>query len=1082
MLRAFDACGGNSSFAFNKSVDSDDVLVVDTHFLLGAEFKRSGPDLILLGNDGKRLVIADYFKHERAPNLVGSDGATLTGETVSLLAGPAAPGQYAQATAQVTAVAIGRADKVSGLVQVTHANGVTEPLNPGSIIYKGDVIQTGEDASLAISFGDGTTLNFFSNTRMVMNEFAYDPSSNANSGVLTLVRGSFALIAGQVATTGGLDIETPVATMGIRGTSVVLVEIEPGQRYQFWAPEHVNPDGTLGAPSNYSLTLRTAAGVIPLAQVSTGNVTILNATGVGQVPQVTVQPASALAGIDAQGIQLVQRLFQPLVESHANDLRNLPPPTQVVPLNGVSPSTPVWVSGPATVGASFVSAMVIVIVAWETVAPWRSVTEKETTIVSTHNLLMGASHVDHGETAARSATNVTFVVDGGTASSTPPAGVSLSGSALSVDPNNPVFAHLALEQHETIVVPHFVTYPHSATVSQTATITTAGTNDAPAIAAPLTATHTAGNEPFTHKVTGASDAHHGETAALSVTNVTLDIAADHVPTELPAALSVASSLPPQASNGVDIAADHVPTELPAALSVVSSLPPQASNGFVVDGGTASSTPPAGVSLSGSALSVDPTYLADGEHQTIVAPAIAAPLTATGTAGDAPFTHVHTATASFVGPGQPLGTFLPLVKISDTTGTGTGGQFAWTYTVDPDAVADFAPDETLTETFRVDISDGHGGHAFQHVTVTLVGAVQSETIVTNAVQTSVYGVDVLEESVRATAPSFYGGSSSLSYDLSTVGPNAGTVNVTDAVSAAQNASLNGTSDDDVFLFATPAGNLDTLSNWDGDALSFGDTLSFGHVDKLAQTFHATDADLHSLRFELKSALSSDNAYHDLTFAVKLIPYTDSDDIDDAQPIFASQTLTLQAHAGWTGFDVDLSNLHLAPGEYAWVLEQVNSEAVANGAAAIKGSDTIAGAGGTFSASIDSADAAWTHTWDESAGKAAFAMTVTQTAQINIQPASGSDTFVFKPADNAATTINGFTPHNSANAAEADIIDLSEFNFTSFEQDIRPLLEDAAEHHPNSIDLPNGATITLPVQVATLHASDFIVHSHPASGAS
>ncbi|MGZ8331201.1 MAG: hypothetical protein ACXWVA_09320, partial [Rhodoplanes sp.] len=70
----------------------------------------------------------------------------------------------------------------------------------------------------------------------------------------------------------------------------------------------------------------------------------------------------------------------------------------------------------------------------------------------------------------------------------------------------------------------------------------------------------------------------------------------------------------------------------------------------------------------------------------------------------------------------------------------------------------------------------------------------------------------------------------------------------------------------------------------------------------------------------------------------------------------------------------------------------------------------------------------------------------------------------------------------NAAEADIIDLSEFNFTSFEQDIRPLLEDAAEHHPNSIDLPNGATITLPVQVATLHASDFIVHSHPASGAS
>ena len=668
MLRAFDAGGGNSSFAFNKSVDSDDVLVGDTHFLLGAEFKRSGPDLILLGDDGKRLVIADYFKHERAPNLVGSDGATLTGETVSLLAGPAAPGEYAQATPQVTAVAIGRADKVSGLVQVTHANGVTEALNPGSIIYKGDVIQTGQDASLAISFGDGTTLNFFSNTRMVMNEFVYDPSSNANSGVLTLVRGSFALIAGQVATTGGLDIETPVATMGIRGTSVVLVEIEPGQRYQFWAPEHVNPDGTLGAPSTYSLTLRTADGVIPLAQVSTGNVTILNATGVGQVPQVTVQPASALVGIDAQGIQLVRQLFQPLVESRAHDLQNLPPPTQVVPLNGASPSTPVLVSGPWTVGASFVSAMVIAIVAWETVATCGSretaalgvtnvtfvvddgtasstpsvgvslsgsklsasvtdphgatVSQTATTITAgtkdapaiaepltaTHNLLTGASDVHHGETAALGVTNVTFVVDAGTASSTPSVGVSLSGSKLSAS----------------------VTDPHGATVSQTATIIIAGTKDAPAIAEPLTATH--------NLLTGASDVHHGETAALGVTNVTFVVDAGTASSTPSVGVSLSGSTlsvdPTYLADG-----EHQTIVAPAIAGPLTATASDVDDGetaalgvtnvtFVVDDGTASSTPSVGVSLSGSTLSVDPTYLADGEHQTIVAPAIAGPLTAT----------------------------------------------------------------------------------------------------------------------------------------------------------------------------------------------------------------------------------------------------------------------------------------------------------------------------------------------------------------------------------------------------------------------------------------------------------------------
>jgi hypothetical protein len=106
-----------------------------------------------------------------------------------------------------------------------------------------------------------------------------------------------------------------------------------------------------------------------------------------------------------------------------------------------------------------------------------------------------------------------------------------------------------------------------------------------------------------------------------------------------------------------------------------------------------------------------------------------------------------------------------------------------------------------------------------------------------------------------------------------------------------------------------------------------------------------------------------------------------------------------------------------------------------------------------------------------------------AQINLSSTSGADTFVFRPVDNVATTINGCTPHNGANAAEADTIDLSEFHFTSFEQDIQPLLEPLLDHAA-SINLPNGATITLPhlpdVQVASLHASDFIVHPHSAAG--
>jgi VCBS repeat-containing protein len=724
MVRKVEAGGGNSSFSF-KFADSDDVLVGDTHFLLGAQFKRAGPDLIVLGEDGKRLVITDYFKHERAPNLVGPDGATLTGELVSLLAGPAAPGQYAQATPQATAVAIGRADKVSGVAQVTHANGVTEALNPGSVIYKGDVIQTGQGSSLAISFGDGTTLNFSANTRMVMNEFAYDANSNANSGMLTLVggsfasgvqgvftlvRGSFALITGQVATTGGLDIETPIATIGIRGTSVVAIQIEP-ERYQFWAPEHVNPDGTLGAPSNYSLTLRTATGVVSLAQVSTGNVAILNATGIGQIPQVTLQPPSALAGIDTEGARLMQELFQPLVNSRPNDLQNLPPPPQVVPLQpnpfppgqqpgqdqpgqsdqpgrrgdlegpiqrasapgslpgsstspailasdtlpslyskppglvdtpfkpdtqliqasvGVALANPALANGtqvfttPVASPFSPADPIVVRLNNAPTVAAMLTAAAADGDARFALNLLAGASDPDGGETAALSIANVTYAVDGGAASSTPPAGVSLSGSTLSVDPSNRAFAHLALDQTKTIVVSYSITDPHGASISQTETVTITGTNDAPLIAG--------------ERFTGAVSEH----------------------------------------------------------------------GFTEDMGS---------------------------------------IATSGTFGfdDADVSDAHA--VSFVSIGVPLGTLSALTISDPATGAGDG-TVAWTYTVDPAAVAYLAEGETRVEEFTVTVTDVNGAPLADSapVRVTINGTNDAPVITQLAGATAASAIQVAENIV------------------------------------------------------------------------------------------------------------------------------------------------------------------------------------------------------------------------------------------------------------------------------------------------------------------------------------------------
>jgi hypothetical protein len=47
----------------------------------------------------------------------------------------------------------------------------------------------------------------------------YDPNSTSNASLFNLTKGTFTFVAGKVAKTGDMKVDTPVATMGIRGTT-----------------------------------------------------------------------------------------------------------------------------------------------------------------------------------------------------------------------------------------------------------------------------------------------------------------------------------------------------------------------------------------------------------------------------------------------------------------------------------------------------------------------------------------------------------------------------------------------------------------------------------------------------------------------------------------------------------------------------------------------------------------------------------------------------------------------------------------------------------------------------------------------
>jgi FecR protein len=205
---------------------ADRVDIHDAELLFHGHFARSGPDLILTGEDGHRLVVTSYFSSEKHPDLVAPNGAHLTGDLVDLLAGSPTHGQYAEAGKALPPEAIGKVEKAVGQVTLIH-NGVSGPLHVGDPVYKTDVVQTGPNSSCGIAFPDGTALDLVNNTRMALNDYNYQGDSAQNGAVFSLVQGTFAFVAGKVAHTGeGMKINTPVATMGIRGT-VGLFRSEP---------------------------------------------------------------------------------------------------------------------------------------------------------------------------------------------------------------------------------------------------------------------------------------------------------------------------------------------------------------------------------------------------------------------------------------------------------------------------------------------------------------------------------------------------------------------------------------------------------------------------------------------------------------------------------------------------------------------------------------------------------------------------------------------------------------------------------------------------------------------------------------
>ena len=128
----------------------------------------------------------------------------------------------------VTAIGVVSIEHLSAVVVQASLGGQSGSATVGDSVYLGDVVSTGSDGRVGITFTDGTAFDLSPNARMVMNEFIYDPNSKSNSSLLSLTKGTFTFVAGKVAKSGDMKVNTPVATMGIRGTTPRVEIAEDG--------------------------------------------------------------------------------------------------------------------------------------------------------------------------------------------------------------------------------------------------------------------------------------------------------------------------------------------------------------------------------------------------------------------------------------------------------------------------------------------------------------------------------------------------------------------------------------------------------------------------------------------------------------------------------------------------------------------------------------------------------------------------------------------------------------------------------------------------------------------------------------
>jgi len=154
---------------------------------------------------------------------------------------------------------VGRVGAVNQDATGTPPGTASRMLAIGTNVVHKERIRTSPSGSTQILFPDTSTLNVGRNSNIVIDEYVYDPNAGTGKMVASVGKGVLRFVGGQISHTSGVTINTPVATLGIRG-GVATIVYPVTADYAAADPNVSNCKGELIVGHVGSSTIRNATG------------------------------------------------------------------------------------------------------------------------------------------------------------------------------------------------------------------------------------------------------------------------------------------------------------------------------------------------------------------------------------------------------------------------------------------------------------------------------------------------------------------------------------------------------------------------------------------------------------------------------------------------------------------------------------------------------------------------------------------------------------------------------------------------------------------------------------------------------